>query len=120
MGSCSEFWKRECHISKETPIKAFRQHLNCREDDPVGTQVRERGCRHPKYLCEEWATRCSHYSVNEAFQIIHEEIAPKWRPFSISKGEYPAHFEDQIDLKFVSPKGTVSNCPLNKFGRFFR
>ena len=119
-GSCSEDWRLVCQLKTQKPITAKRQHLNCKEDDPVGTASREIGCRRPKYLCEEWATRCSHYSVNEAFQIIHEEVAPKWRPFAISKGEYPPHFEDQIDLKFVSPKGTVSNCPLNKFGRFFR
>lgn len=119
-GGCSQRYETQCNIKSQKPIKAIRQYLNCQEDDPKGTARREIMCRRPQYLCEKWATRCSRYSVNEAFQIVHENVAPAWRPFALLKGEYPKRFEDQLYLKFVSPKGTVSECRLDKFGRFFR
>ena len=120
IGGCSEKNEVQCNLKSQKPISAKRQYLNCKEDDPKGTASHELMCRRPQYLCERWATRCSRYSVNEAFQIIHENVAPNWRPFALSKGEYPRRFEDQLFLKFVSPKGTVSECRLDKFGRFFR
>ena len=119
-GGCSEKYELRCEVKSQKPIKALRQKLNCIEDDPLASAHREIGCRRPQYLCEQWSTRCSKYSVNESFWLIHEDVAPKWRPFSIRNGEYPKRFEDQISLKFVSPKGTVKDCKLDQFGRFFR
>ncbi len=119
-GGCSEKYELQCKIKSKKPITAKRQKLNCIEDDPSASAHREVSCRRPQYLCEQWATRCTRYSVNESFQLIHEEVAPKWRPFAIKHGEYPKRFEDQIYLKFVSPKGTAKECRLDKFGRFFR
>jgi hypothetical protein len=120
LNGCRDRTELQCQVKSKKPIQALRQFLNCKEDDPRGTAARVTGCTHPQYLCAKWAVNCSRYNVNEAFQVIHEEVAPKWRPFAIQKGEYPKHFEDQLYLKFVSPKGTVSECPLEKFGRFFR
>lgn len=121
IGGCSERSELRCEKKNQRPIKAQRQHLNCREDDPaMGTATRVQECRHPRYICEQWMNRCTRYAVNEAFHIIHEEIAPKWRPFAIQRGEYPRKFEDQIYLKFVSPRGTVTDCRLDRFGRIFR
>ncbi|MBU6374597.1 MAG: hypothetical protein KGQ59_01255 [Bdellovibrionales bacterium] len=119
-GGCSEKWELRCEAKHIKPITALRQKLNCKEDDPTASAHREIGCRRPQYLCERWSTRCTRYSVNESFMLVHEDVAPKWRPFAIRRGEYPKRFEDQIYLKFVSPKGTAKECRLDQFGRFFR
>ncbi len=120
LGGCYERYEKQCKTKSVKQIQAGRQLLNCIEDDPKGSGARVKECRRPKYLCEQWSTKCSRYSVNESFQIIHEEVAPKWRPFAIEKGEFPKRFEDQVYLKFVSPKGEVRDCRLDQFGRFFK
>ncbi|MGK5087906.1 hypothetical protein WDW86_10140 [Bdellovibrionota bacterium FG-2] len=116
---------RTCEITKDEPILVKNRILNCKEDNPEGPVHRVKYCKHPKYYCEAWATNCTHYSVNEAFHIIHEEITPRWRPFAINKGEYPKKLEEQLFLKFVSPNpkgGTkiVTDCPLIEFPHEFR
>ncbi len=134
-GGCSERHETQCNETKRTPVKAQVVRPNCFDPAivtinntisdpskrlPNGTADFKIECKKPEYLCKRWSNNCTHYAVNESFQIVHEDIAPKWRPFNISKGEYPQHFEDQLFLKFVSPKGTVTNCPLAKFGRILK
>ena len=120
IGGCYTHEEVKCEQKSKKPVLASRQRLNCREDDPVGSAMRERVCRAPKYKCKRWEMSCSKYTVNEVFQVIHEEIAPKWRPFAIQKGEYPKRFEEDIELRFVSPGRTVNHCKLNRFPREFR
>jgi|GEM_PF-2100097 len=120
IGGCHERYEIQCKEKSREPVKAIRQKLNCIEDDPLGSASRERMCRAPKYKCKRWATSCTRYSVNEVFNIVHEDIAAKWRPFAIQKGEYPKRFEEDISLKFVSPGRVVSGCRLNRFAREFR
>ena len=116
LNGCSERYELQCDVRSSEPIKANRDVPNCIGDDPAGRFPRVTSCKRPHYICEQWSQNCTRYAVNESFQIVHEEIAPKWRRFSIDQGEYPRRFEDQISLKFVSPRGTVSNCPLSQFG----
>jgi hypothetical protein len=120
IGGCSSHQEDHCNEKSRKPVTAKRQKLNCKEDDPAGVAPRERGCRAPQYKCKTWATSCTKYTVNEAFQVVHEDIAAKWRPFAIQKGEYPQRFEEDITLKFVSPGRTVTGCHLNRFPREFR
>lgn len=120
IGGCSSHQEVQCNEKSRKPVTAKRQKLNCQEDDPAGTAIREKACRAPKYKCKQWATTCTKYTVNEVFQVVHEDIAAKWRPFAIQKGEYPKRFEDDITLKFVSPGRTVTGCHLNRFPREFR
>lgn len=119
-GGCHERYEIQCKEKSRKPVKAIRQKLNCIEDDPSGSAKRERMCKAPKYKCKKWATACTKYSVNEVFNVVHEDVAAKWRPFAIQKGEYPKRFEEDIYLKFVSPGRVVSNCRLNRFPREFR
>lgn len=119
-GGCHERYEIQCKEKSRKPVKAIRQRLNCKEDDPVGSATREKMCRAPKYKCKKWSLSCTKYTVNEVFNVVHEDIAAKWRPFAIQKGEYPKRFEEDIYLKFVSPGRVVSNCRLNRFAREFR
>lgn len=120
IGGCFEHYEIQCREKSRKPVLATRQHLNCKEDDPFGTAVHERACRAPKYKCKKWAMSCTRYMVNEIFHVVHEDIAPKWRPFAIEKGEYPKRFEEDVTLKFVSPGRVVTNCKLGRFPREFR
>jgi hypothetical protein len=118
-GECRDEHEHQCKLQSEKPVLAKRKYLNCREDDPLGTAPREILCRKPKYLCRKWSTACSRYAVNEVFHLVHEDIAPKWRPFNFRRGEYPKVFLEGLYLKFVSPRGVITNCPLSKFPRVF-
>lgn len=120
LGGCGGTFEIQCKEKSRKPVKAIRQRLNCIEDDQQGIVPREKTCRAPKYKCKRWSIACTRYSVNEVFHVIHEDPAPKWRPYAIQKGEYPSRFEEDIYLKFVSPTRTVSNCRLNRFAREFR
>jgi hypothetical protein len=138
ISGCTETHEIQCKEKTRKPVKVVRQVLNCIEDElerieelklrgekeipeRKATAYRVRDCRRPKYKCAKWETSCTHYAVNEVFHIIHEEPAPKWRPFSIDQGEFPARFEDDIYLKFVSKAGQVAtNCRLSAFARELR
>ncbi len=120
LGGCYEKYEMRCQEKSSEPIRANRDVPNCIGYNPLGLFPPEKLCRNPHYICENWNTNCSRYSTNENFQILHEAVAPKWRRFSIDLGEYPRRFEDQIYLKFVSPRGTVSDCRLDRFGRKFQ
>ena len=120
LGGCHEHYELRCQEKSKKPIKAIRQKLNGIEDDPAGIAHRERVCRAPKYKCKRWATSCTRYTVNEVFHVVHEDVAARWRPFAIQKGEYPKRFEEDLYLKFVSPGKVVTGCRLNRFPREFR
>lgn len=116
LGGCGERYEMQCREKSRRPVTKTRKVLNCVEDNPAsGVVNRLIQCKKPQYICEQWSVNCSRYNVNEHFQILHEEIAPKWRPFSLSEGERPPLFEQQIYLKFSSPRGTASNCKLHNF-----
>ena len=136
-GGCSEKYEVQCKEKSRKPVKAIRRALNCVEDEAErvaaakkageiiperrATAFRVRECKHPKYKCATWESACTRYAVNEAFQVVHEEPAPKWRPFAVDQGEYPARFEEDIYLKFVSKNNYVaSGCRLSDFRREFR
>jgi hypothetical protein len=119
-GGCNETYELVCKEKSRKPIMGKKRELTCVEDNPkTGIVHRIKQCLKPQYVCSQWSVNCRQYSINESFQIVHEEVAPKWRPFAIEQGEYPRKFEDQIFLKFVSPKGTVTDCRLDKFARTF-
>ncbi len=120
IGGCDENYEIQCKEKSRKPVKAIRQHLNCKEDDPVGSATRERMCRVPQYKCKRWSVACTKYTVNEVFNVVHEDVAAKWRPFAIQKGDYPKRFEEDVYLKFVSPGRVVTGCRLNRFAREFR
>jgi hypothetical protein len=122
LSGCDEHTEIHCaeKARKPCPGKIKKLKLNCQIDDPAGTMLREQTCRAPKYKCKRWSQACTRYTVNETFHVVHEEVAPKWRPFSIQQGEYPKRFEEDLYLKFVSPGRTVSNCKLSRFAREFR
>jgi hypothetical protein len=137
IGGCEDQFELECKERSRKPVKAVRQVLNCIEDEEeLHQQLKADGqtpppkratarritqCSRPQYKCAEWSSSCTKYSVNEAFQIVHEEPVSKWRPFSLENGEFPQRFEDDIYLKFVSPSGRVAtNCQLSRFPRELR
>jgi hypothetical protein len=121
IGGCKDETQMVCKEKKKTPVKVSRQHLNCKEDDPLlGIAHRENYCTAPQYKCKKWESNCKRYNVNESFRVVHEEIVPKWRPFNLDQGEYPKRFEQDLYLKFVSGDNVVSNCRLDLFPREYR
>jgi hypothetical protein len=138
ISGCKVLHRLECKEKSRKPVKALRRVLNCIEDEkerletraklgeknlpaPQATAYRVQECRRPRYVCREWETQCTRYNLNEAYLLVHEEPAAKWRPFALEKGEFPPRFEEEVFLRFQSPTGRVAtNCPLSKFTRELR
>ncbi len=112
-----------CKESKRTVVSEDRAHPYCIGFDPQNPNLGltpEINCKRPRYICNRWASNCSQYTLNEDYNLLHDNPDPRWRDYATEQGEWPERLRDQLYLRFVSPKGGATDCRLDRFRRYFR